>query len=51
MTLNEMKEQPLVSLLEKMDMADIKVHSCPGGDICAIEIKYIPRTNEGGTHK
>jgi len=42
MTLKEMRTQPLVNILDKMDIVDLKVHSDQSGNICAIEIKYAP---------
>lgn len=42
MTLKEMRDQPLASILEKMDIVDLKVHSDDQGNICTVEIKYAP---------
>lgn len=42
MTLKEMYSQPLATLLEKMEMIDLKVHSDQDGNICSIEVKYEP---------
>ena len=42
MTLKELQTQSLTTILDKMDMVDLKVHTDPKGTICAIEIKYEP---------
>ena len=51
MTLKEMRTQPLVNILDKMDMVDLKVHTDDRGNICAIEIKYEPTAENAGSEK
>ena len=41
MKLNEFYNLPLKEALEKMDLAEMKVHTDDGGSIKAIELKYI----------
>ena len=42
MTLNDVQKTPIIELIQKMDLAEIKVHSNDAGHICSIELKYIP---------
>ena len=51
MTLKEMRTQPLVNILDKMDMVDLKVHTDDRGNICAIEIKHEPTAENAGSEK
>jgi len=51
MTLKEMRTQPLVNILDKMNIIDLKVHSDDSGKIYAIEIKYAPEDEKGDTRK
>ncbi len=40
MKLNELYNLPLKEALDKMDLAEMKVHTDDGGGIKAIELKY-----------
>lgn len=40
MKLNELYNPPLKEALEKMELAEMKVHTDDGGSIKAIELKY-----------
>lgn len=40
MKLNELYNLPLKEALEKMELAEMKVHTDDGGSIKAIELKY-----------
>lgn len=45
MTLKDLKTMPIQSVIEEMDIVDLKIHSDNKGIINSIEIKYADPTN------
>ncbi len=45
MTLKEARDLPLTEVLDRMEMAEIKINTSQNesGDICSIELKYVPQ--------
>lgn len=51
MTLNDVQKTPIIELIQKMDLAEIKVHSNDAGYVCSIELKYIPGAGQQITQR
>lgn len=47
MKLNELYSKPLKEVVEMLELMDVKVHADDGGNVKAVELKYVDTKEKG----